>query len=89
VAPLGVMAMVVPIEVTVVVTAVVASLMVIHPMGAHHAHSARCALKLGTPLTIVGIALKKTTFRSNGLRLLHLLQAPIRRGTWIQVLQII
>jgi hypothetical protein len=76
-APPMTVAMVVLIRVTVVHAVMVAQVMVAHPMGAHHIHSARCALNLGTQPTIVGIVLKKTMSRSNGLWLLHLLQALI------------
>jgi hypothetical protein len=56
----GVVTMAVPLGVK--DATVVAPLVVVHPMGARHDHSARCALKLGTLPTIVGVALKKTTF---------------------------
>jgi hypothetical protein len=62
---LGVVAMVVLLGVK--DATMVAPLVVVHPAGARHDHSARHDLKLGTPPTIVGIALKKTTFRSSRL----------------------
>jgi hypothetical protein len=76
-APPVTVAMVVLIGVTVMRAVVVAQVVVAHPTGAHHIHSARCALNLGTQPTIVGIVLKKTMSQSSGLRLLHLLQALI------------
>jgi hypothetical protein len=76
-APSAAVAMVVLIGVAVVDAAMVAQVVVAHPVGARHGHSARCALNLGTLPTIVGIVLKKTMFQSSRLQLLHLLHAPI------------
>jgi hypothetical protein len=67
----------------------VAQVVVTHQMEAHHGHSAGCALNLGTLPIIVGIVLKRTMSRSNGLWLLHHLQVPTQHGTRIWALQII
>jgi hypothetical protein len=84
VAPLAAVAIMDPIEVMVVDAVVVA-----HLARAHHGHSVRCALKLGTLPQIVVIVMKKTMSQNSGLWLLHPLLAPIQLGTWTRALRII